>query len=406
MGTGLLLMVIVLAIAIAFWRPLHRVRTALAVSHLVATGHVFLLIGYFAGGLVEERPTALLDDLRPVVAFVAGWVGFAAGMRFEVRVLRAVPATAYGVALLPAIAAAVVVGCTTAVALVLTGTPPVESLGGALVTAAAAASSGPTLAAIVRTRRAGQSPAVRPVLRMIELSAGIDDIVVIVLALLAFAWFQPGGETSAPGALLLFGAAGGALLGLVTWLFLGGRAQDSERLLLGLAMLAFIAGFGGWLNTSPAGVSAIAAIVLVNLPGRRMTLLFDAVRRVERPAVVILMTVIGFHLTGPVHWVFFPIFGALTLLRLGAKVWSADFVSGAIPGAPGLSVRPGWGYGLVPQGILGLMVALTFFHVWDDAVARSVLAATAAAGLANEMISPWLIVRTVRLLTGSTAAVE
>ena len=398
MSTALLVLVLLLALAITFWRPLRRVRTAIGVSHLFATGHAFLVIGYLAGLVVEEGPSPLSADLRPIVAFVAGWVGFATGIRFDLRVLRAVPAVAYGVALLPGLAAAAVIGGTSAIAMLWMGMSVDEALGGALVVAAAAASTGPTLAAIVRTRRPGRAHQVRPVLRMIEFSAGFGDILVIALAFLAFTLFRPGAEPLGPAVLFLLALGGGAILGLVTWLFLGGNASDDERLLLGLAMLAFVAGFGGWLHVSPAALTAVAAIVVVNLPGSRVALLLRAVQRVERPAVVILMIVIGFHVSGPLHWVFLPLLVALTALRSFTKVWSADAVSGKVPGAPGLAIARGWGHGLIPQGTLALMVALSFYHVWDDAIARSVLAAVACAALLNEIAAPWLLYRLLRRL--------
>lgn len=399
MSTGLLLLLLLLGIAITLWRPLRRVRTVLGVNHLISTGHAFLLVGFVAGALVPERPAPVSGDLRPVVAFVAGWVGFATGMRFDLRVLRTVPLRAFGVAVLPALATAIVVGSASAWLLISMGASPAKSFGAALVLAAAAASSGPTLAAIVRTRRPGRALHVRPVLRMIEFSAGFDDIIVVVLALLAFSLFRPGTEPVATGLLLLLALGGGGLLGSAMWLFLGGRATDDERLLLGLAMLAFVAGFGGWLHMSPASISALAAMVVVNLPGDRMALLLRAVRRVERPAVVILMIVIGFHVAGPLELVFLPLVGVMTVLRFAAKLTAGDLVVGRIARGPGLAAERGWGHGLVPQGTLGLMVALSFFHVWDDATARSVLAAVAISSVVNEIAAPWLLYRLLRRLT-------
>ena len=404
MPKGLLLLLILVAIAVTFWRPLRNVRAALGVGHLLATGHAFLVLGVLLGLSVAGSPASYAEDLRPIVAFAAGWVGFATGMRFELRVLRTVPLRAFGVAIVPALAAAAVVCVASAFALDAAGAPDSVTFGGALVLAAVSASSGPTLAAIVRARRAGRAVHTRSVLQMIELSAGFGDLVVIVLALLAFTLFRTSAEPVAPAILLALALGGGATLGLVTWLFLGGRASDDERLLLGLAMLAFVAGFAGWLHVSPAAVAAVSAMVLVNLPGQRMALLLRAVRRTERPAVVILMIAIGFHSAGQLHWVLALLVLALTALRLGAKVLAGDLVLGKIPGAPGLVARRRWGYGLVPQGTLALMVALSFYHVWGDVHARSILAAVALASLLNEVIGQWLVLRLVRRLAQREAA--
>lgn len=395
MATGFLMVAIVAALALTFWRPLRRLRSALGFGHLVSTGHVFVILG-FVIGLLFRGPSSLTGDLAPVVAFGAGWVGFATGVRFDWRVLRTIPRRAVTVALGPAVAAAAVVGGLSAGVLFYAGASPTVVVTSALVVGAAAATSGPTLVAVARSRRAGRSSHARPVLRMIELAAGVDDIVVVCLAIAAFA-LVPGGL--APLGLVAAGVGGGALLGGITWLFLGGRATEDERLLLGLAMMVFTAGFAGWLMLSPAAVGAIAAMVLVNLPGERMNQLVWTVRRVERPAVVILMTVIGFHVAGEMTWVFWPLLIGMTGVRLGAKLAAGDSLSGTIPGGSNLHASRRWGLGLAPQGILGLMIALSFFYTWQDATARSVLAAIAFGSLLNEILAPWLLLRLLRGLS-------
>jgi hypothetical protein len=403
MATGLAMAIVLVAVALTYWRPLKRVRTALGLNHLLATGHVFLVLGFLLGVALGERQVPLTDDLSPIVALAAGWVGFATGMRFDLRVLGTVPPGAFVVALFPAVAAAVVVGGLGGAVLVRFGVGSTESFAAAMVLGAAAATSGPTLVAMIRARRPGRSSQARPVLRMIEFSAGIDDILVVLLAMLAFATFRTAEEPVAPIWLIAAATGGGALLGGVTWLFLGGKATQDERLLLGLGMLAFIAGFAGWLHLSPAAVAAVSAMVLVNLPGERMAQLLQAVRRVERPAVVILMVVIGFHVTGRLTWIFFPLVFALTVLRLLCKRWAGALIAVVVPATPGLRTGRRWGDGLVSQGTLGLMVTLSFFHVWRDDASRTVLAAVAVASIINEIVAPWLF---VGLLRGITSAEE
>ncbi len=386
----------VIAVAVLYWRPLRRVHGTLGIRHLIGTGHAFLLLGVVIGLGFGQFEGRLADDLGPITGFVAAWIGFAAGMRFNGRVLRTLPRRAWTTALWPAFGAAIVVGAASFGLLLAVGTPPREALAASLVFGGAAAVSGPTLASVARTRRAGRSTEARSSLRMIELSAGLDDLVLLALTLGAFTLVRGEPEPLAHlgfMALSLFGAVG---LGLVTWLFLGGRATQDERLLLGLGMLVFTAGFANWLHLSPATVAAIAAIVLVNLPGERGALLFGAVRRVERSAVVILMIVIGVSLVGELTWVFAPLLVAMVPLRLLAKLWIGDLVARPIPGILGLSARPGWALGLTPQGTLGLMIAVTFYDVWHDPVARVVLAVIATASLINEILGPWLLLRHLR----------
>ncbi len=403
MSRGLVAVVLLVVIAVTYWRPLRRVRSALGFDYLLSTGHAFLLAGFLLGSMFERTAT-LAEDLAPAVTFAVGWVGFAAGMRFDLRVLRAVPVRVLAVALTPAVAAALAVGGAGAGVLYWFHSEGTEARAAALVLGAAACTSGPTLVAIARTRRAGQAPRAKPVLRMLELSAGFDDLLVVVFTIVGFSLFRSAPEPIALAWLVGIALAAGALLGGVIWLFLGGRAAEDERLLLGLAMLAFIAGFGGWLHVSPAGVAAIAAMTLVNLPGDRMAQLLLAVRRMERPAVVILMTVIGFHVAGTTTWLFLPLAGLLTVLRGLAKRYAGDAVVGVNPRAPGLEASPDWGLGLVSQGTLGLVIALSFFYVWQDEVARSVLAAVALASVLNELAAPPLLVRLLKGISVRSSA--
>jgi hypothetical protein len=399
MTTGIIIIVLVVLLAVTFWRPLGRARMATGLGHLLSTGHVFLILGFLLGLAVDDQSATAEGELgiAPIIAFVAGWVGFATGMRFELRVLRTVPGRAYGVAVAPALAAAAVVGPAVYALLALFEIEPTLALGAATTAAAAAASSGPTLAALLRTRRPGRWAQTRSSLRMVEFSAGFDDVVVVALAVLGFALFRPVAEPLAPLGQIAVAGGGGALLGVVAWLFLGGQASEDERLLLGLAMLAFTAGFSSWLLASPAAVTAIMAVVLANLPGGRSAQLFQAVRRVERPAVVILMTAIGFRLAGPLNVTLVgPLVLIMTVLRLAAKYAAGQIVAGPIARAPGLSTRDGWALGLVPQGTLGLMITLSFLAVWRDETARSVLAAVALASLINELVAPLLFARALR----------
>lgn len=401
MVEGLALVATLLAIGVIYWSPLRRLQTALGIGHLVSTGHAFLVLGCLLGLAVGTRPQSVSDQLAPVVSFFAGWVGFAVGMRFDLRILRAIPGRAFLVALAPSVVAALGVGAAALGAFTLLRLPSTASWAAAFVAAAAAATSGPTLVATLRRRRAGRSAEARPVLRMVEFSASVDDVVTMLLAVVGFACFRPAVEPVPALGWIAITVAGGALLGGITWLFLGGRAKEDERLLLGLAMLAFIAGFAGWLHLSPAAVAGFAALVLVNLPGRRGEQLERAVRRVERPAVVTLMAAIGFEVVGVLTPAVLPLLLALTGLRLLGKLLGGAVESEAIPRAPGLSPRRGWASGLASQGTLGLVVALSYFHVWRDDTARSVLAAVAAASLLNELAAPWLLLRLVRRTTAA-----
>lgn len=396
--------IVAAAVALTYWAPLRRFKAALGVAHLFATGHIFLLFGVVVGLIIGDDGGALWSFVKPIVGFVVGWIGFSAGMRFDRRVLGHLPRRVWLVALAPHAAAGLAVAGASVALLIYAQVELYAAIASALVLGAAAASSGPTLIAVLRSRRAGRDREVRTSLRMMELSAGVDDLVVIALALAAFTVMQPADAHLSHAAFAAVSIGIGAALGAITWLFLGGRTTDEERLLLGLGMLALVAGIAGWLQMSPASVAAVAGITLVNLPGSRGELLFVAIRRVERPAVVILMTIVGFDVIGPSSWVFFPLFGLMVALRMGVKLGVGELVSGPITSASGLTAQRGWSLGLVPQGTFGLLVAVTLYDVWQENTGRAVLAAIAAAGLVNEVIAPALLWRGVKRMHRDAAA--
>lgn len=403
MSSNAIVALLLLVMGVTFWRPLRRVRAAQGLVYLASTGHLFLAIGYLIGLAIEPGlAQQITRDLGPVVSFIAAWVGFAVGMRFDLRLLRLVPRRAYALALFPAVSAATAVGAASFVALWSVGAGSTASAAGALILAAAASTSGPTLPAALRRRRVGRDIDAKSALRMMEFSAGLDDVLVVILSLVAFTLFRPQVEAVPPMVLLASTVSLGAILGLVTWLFLGGSARDDERLLLGLAVLAFAAGFGGWLLLSPAALLAVTGFVLVNLPGRRSELLLNVVAKVERPAVVILMTVVGVHIAGHLSVLFAVLLGLVLVLRLLAKLMAGRLTTDRIDGAPGaMMATPGWTLGLVSQGNLGLVVALSLFHVWQDDASLAVLAAIAVGSLINEMLAPPLL---ARALTASADA--
>lgn len=397
MSPGGVVAILIGLVAITLWRPLRAVRAALDLTHLLATGHAFLVLGLLLGlSLDAATERALSLELTPLISFVAGWIGFSVGVGFELRVLRRLPGRLLAVAWAPALVAAAAVGAGAWPLLILAGASHAEAACAAIVVGAAAANSAPTLAALLRRRRAGRLVEVRPTLRMVELSATLDDALVVVLALTAFALFRPPAEATHPLLLVSLSIGAGAVLGVCAMLLLRGRASDDERLLLGLAVLTLAAGVATWLHVSPTALAATTGFVLVNAAGDRAAALVAVIRKAERPAVVVLMTVIGLHAASADSWLTLAIVGLMTVGRGLAKLAGGRALSRVqVPVGGPLSAN--WALGLAPQGALGPMIALTLFHVWQDDTARAVLGAVALASLLNEALAPALLARAVRV---------
>ncbi len=384
-----LVAVLVGAAFLASARRFGRFRQALGLAHLVVTGHAFLIVGA-AVGLAVTGPQldAMSPLLTPMVALVAGTLGFSIGMRFHGRVLRVMPRGAARVALLPGLGVALLTGALAAGLLLSVGLPAVESVAAALITAAGAAASAPTLAAAIRRRRGGRSPETLASLRLMELSAGLSNAITLSAAVLAFGLMRAGAFDALALGWVLCNVALGLITGVLTWLFLGGRARRDERLLLGVGMVAFTAGLAEWFGLSPAALCATAGATLVNLPGDRMASMAQAIARLERPAVVLLMTLAGVYAVQDLPLVTLALVALLTVVRGVAATRIARRVSGSLAPSTGLAARPDWGKGLISQGSLGLVCALAFRQVWPGSAAEWALAAIAIASLLNELAAP------------------
>jgi hypothetical protein len=60
-------------------------------------------------------------------------------------------------------------------------------------------------------------------------------------------------------------------------------------------------------------------------------------------------------------------------------------VGRALPLSAEMSAGADWAFGLVPQGVLGLVIALGFMRAWETPHAMEVLAAVALGSIVNEL---------------------
>lgn len=398
MSLGGFVALLVVVVAVSSWSRLRRlaVRHA-AVGHIIATGHAALAVGYLLGLIVgADEARTMRTQLTPIVSFVTGWVGFAVGVRFDLRILRRVPLPAYWVALAPALMVFLLIGGAGFGLALAAGLEIRQAAALGLVLGGAAGTTGPSLAAMVRRGRAARDPLLQARARMIEFAAGFDDVVVVLAAIVAFAAFRPSDATLPVFWIVALNLGVGVLLGLVTWMFLGGRSAPDERLLLGIAAIAFAAGFGGWLEFSPSAVCALSGFVLVNLPGKRAWRLLSVVHAIERPATILLLTLVGFHIAGAATWLLAGLLVLMTAVRWALKYASARIPDPAIPPAAGLDPGGEWTLGLISQGSLGLVIALSAHYVWHNEGSLALLGAVGLASVINELVAPGFMLRALR----------
>jgi Kef-type K+ transport system membrane component KefB len=341
--TGLLRVVLGLAaafvLAIAATHPLvRRIERRLGLTVLLSSGLPFLAMGFvFRLPSVGVLTDDVVSDLRPVLEFGLGWLGFVVGMHFDMRELDTLPPKTGNVVVvesaIPFAAAAL------ACALVLIGLDPLwgttggsgfreqltlsfqrASLRDALALGACAAPAAP-VAAVAIARSSGNAAA-----QLINRVTLLNDVAGVVVIGLICAYFRPTDVLSAwklPHVAWVFFTLGlGGVLGILTYALVRSARSQAEEMALLLGAIALSAGMSGYLSISPLVTCAIAGALLTNLPYKRMRALKETIAQVERPLYLIFLLVAG-ALWNPRAWQGWVLALVFVLSRVGGKLMGA-----------------------------------------------------------------------------------
>lgn len=304
----------------------HAWEERLRVSHVVTAGFPFVLLGILsrhpAVGIVTEP---VLAQMGTLLAVALGWIGLVAGFRFDTRLVGGVRAgAARVVALATSVPFLFIVGLT-GVALVslagISGGLPRDPglVRDALILGTAGAMTAKTGARLVGPKEA--SGALSRIIRIEEL-AGVAGLAFVA------AYFRPRaqGWWQLPGTAWLLLVVGlGATVGMLTYLVLRStRERRPEFVVLTLGSVSFAAGLAGTLKLSPLVVTFIAGVLLANFRGTYHARLGAALRRLERPAFLFALFVIGalWDVSDWRGWLLVPVFTASRLIgkRVGANL--------------------------------------------------------------------------------------
>lgn len=275
-------------------RKVRELERRLGLAEVVTAGFPFVFLGLIArlpevGILTDD----VLVELSPILHLALGWIGFAIGFRFDLRLLDTLPeGTAPKVAFSTGIPFLAVMAAAGAVLLGDAGISrslrdPVF-LRDALVLASAGAITARTAARVV-TRDSSHQPLILQIIRLEEL-AGIAGLTVVA------AYFRPLSEASwqLPGTAWIFITLGlGATVGLVAYAILRRKTSQAESLVLLLGTVAFAAGLASNLLLSPIVVCFVAGTLLVNFPGGYKERVGATLTRLERPIYFLFLVVVG-----------------------------------------------------------------------------------------------------------------
>lgn len=364
-----LVLVIVLVFSFAVGRLMHHLRSRFALP----TMGLYLLVGLAAGphGLVTLGDHALAS-LQPVLSLLLGLVGFVLGLglrrRFsQTRGLEAGLLT--GVATI-----ALVGGAAWGTALLLgaslgDGRPPWAAVA---IGAVAAVSDSDVIAELAQ--RASAKGPVRLLLQAMALASSVLAVSVFGLSL-ALARAAEGGAVLGltPVEWILAAIAVGVGCGLIFHLFIGRWGGDQRTFLATVAVLTFASGMAAGMDISPLLVGLLAGGT-VSAVSREAESLAESLEVLEAPAFIAILVFAGAMWDPPsvvgLGVVAVALLARPVVLRLGG--WATPRLVGGLPRGHRL------GHALLPQGALGIAIAVNFRQVAPEPGALVLTAAMAS----------------------------
>jgi hypothetical protein len=340
-----------------------RTRSALGLAPSLTPAVIFLPLGALLGptGLNVFTPTFLarLDVAVTIALAVLGViVGIALG-----RDLRLSATLLLAASLESAVTMAAVAGATMYF-LISTGAPvgvPIVLMSACLALCASASSATST------------GPDTEPVAHIASRVADLDDVIPIVIALVAFA-VLPGTTAREAWLLIVTPVAIGLAVGAIGALLFERAESGAERGVFVLGALALAGGAAAYIRVSPLTVGLIAGLCWTLVPGRADRIVQDDLKKVQHPLVVLLLVTAGAQWVPSALslWLLVP----YVLFRLVGKI------AGAWASAGFLEVRAAdLAAFLIPPGVLAVAFALNFRQLLP-AEAGTVLLSTVAVGTA------------------------
>jgi len=376
-------LVATLALAIAANHPrVRRMSAAVGMHAVSSTGLPFLVLGAVfhleSVGILTE---SVLGHLRPAFEFGLGWIGFAAGMHFDLRRIDRLPrgiesAVAIEV-FVPMLTTAVV--CVP-VLLALKVFPGEGLFRSMLLLCACAAASAP-----LDKSFASMGPAAA-FLRDITQQ---DEVASLAVLGIVAVFFRPADATVywklPPSAWLLVALGVGALLGIVAFVLLRGARKPSERIALLLGTVAFASGMAGALALSVPVTCAMAGALLANLPipddqGVRKILI-----EFEGPLYLVFLVVVGAS-WDPRPWQGWAIGLGFAVARAYGKALGGRLAARTVPGLPKEEVVFS---ALLPQSPIAIvvMVAAAMLHGGGDATIGWLIHAIILSAVLTELLA-------------------
>jgi Kef-type K+ transport system membrane component KefB len=365
-------------------------RLSLWARAFLASGLEFFVIGLILGPRLSNMIS--VDDLHNLgvlIDLAAGWVGLLFGLQFNFLELRRKPLRHY-------------LGASTqalfTMGLCIFGFqwifpwvfPSPLGLLTIICLGCAASTSSPTVVTMVIRDLACQGPKTDA----IKLFCSVDAIPAIVIFGVAICFAQLHAFRFGPlqDGLYWLGVsiALAFVLGIVFHLFTLYSYADNQLLVVVIGLVVFCGGAANYLMLSPLFVNFMIGLVVANRSPARMRML-RVLLIVEKPIYLVLLTLAG-AMWNPVTEMW-TLITAFVFLRLAGKL-IGGMMAGPIAGLA-TKTALGFGPGLLPQGGMALVIALSFGQLIQGPEFDSLLSATVTSILVTSLFGPWGLKKTL-----------
>ena len=316
-------------------RKVVRFQERLGIGGVITAGFPFVALGAIAAtDTVGVLTRGVLDQLRPVLHFGLGWLGFIIGAQLDIRVLDRVPkGTAY---------------------LIL-----VEALGPFGITAAGC---GVVMIAFHEAGMSFDDPALWRDLILLGTAAAmtaprkfrgfanrtwhegrgvdvllsqLDEIVGVIGLVFITAYFRDdtGGTWQLPDTAWIFITLGlGVTIGVLIFAMVRVPVSNAEFLAVVLGGIAFASGLAGYLRLSPIAICFIAGVLVTNFPNEQRESIFRILHHLERPVHLLFLMIAGaaWHVGDWRGWLLVPLFVAGRTLGKWTGVLASKTAVGAL----------------------------------------------------------------------------
>ena len=369
------------------------------------TGAEFIVIGLLLGSeFLNIIDDATLELLRPFVCVILGWVGFLFGLQFDRRTVINLPG---GYVAMSAVEGVVTLAAVLPVAWYLlmksTNAGPSVIAIAAIALAASAACTGLTALALVEKRG---RPGARPSMTLLRFISSLDPAVGVIAAGVGLSLFAIHPFDAIGFPMTLQWLVISICLGAVTaWIFVSltlTRTSQAELTVYLLGTVALAGGVAFALHLSALFVSFICGLVVANLThvgsirGRVMTIMAHG----DRFLYLLLLVLAGAYWQLPDIQVFFAALVYVGIRMVGKL--AGGFLSTRRL-AQHHTVPPLIGLGLVSQGGMGLAIIVELRFVVDRPLIESVMSVAILAIIINELLAPWLLMRTAGQADGGAS---